>query len=88
MLLSPLHDHVLIKRIRVLIKRIEEQETLKGGIITPGTARESQEDEVLAAGAVKKFENGFCRLVTLRKAIGYFSENTRERKSKSRIKNT
>ena len=34
MLPSPLHDRVLIKRIRVLMKRLEEQETVKGEIIT------------------------------------------------------
>src|SRR5436190_22870275 len=52
MLLRPLHD-------RVLIKRIEEQETLKGGIIIPDTAKEkSQEGEVVAFGAGKRLENG------------------------------
>ena len=89
MLPSPLHDRVLIKRICVLIKRIEEQETVKGEIITPGTAKgKSQEDEVVVGGAVKILGNGFSGLVELRKAIGYFSKNIRERKSKSRIKNT
>ena len=48
----PLHD-------RVLIKRIEEQETVKGGIIIPDTAKEkSQEGEVVAVGAGKTLENG------------------------------
>ena len=52
MLIRPLHD-------RVLIKRIEEQETLKGGIIIPDTAKEkSQEGEVVALGAGKMLENG------------------------------
>ncbi len=42
---TPLHD-------RVLIKRIEEKETVKGGIIIPDTAKEKpQEGEVIAAGA-------------------------------------
>ncbi len=31
----PLHD-------RILIRRIEEQETVKGGIIIPDTAKESR----------------------------------------------
>jgi len=53
MLIRPLHD-------RVLIKRIDEQETVKGGIIIPDTAKEkSQEGEVVAAGAGKMLENGF-----------------------------
>jgi chaperonin GroES len=52
MSLKPLHD-------RVLIKRIEEQETVKGGIIIPDTAKEkSQEGEVVAFGAGKILDNG------------------------------
>ncbi len=47
MTVRPLHD-------RVLIKRIEEQETVKGGIIIPDTAKEkSQEGEVIAVGTGK-----------------------------------
>ena len=50
--LRPLHD-------RVLIRRIEETETVKGGIIIPDTAKEkSQEGEVIAAGNGKLLENG------------------------------
>ncbi len=42
---TPLHD-------RVLVKRIEEKETAKGGIIIPDTAKEKpQEGEVIAVGA-------------------------------------
>ena len=52
MLIRPLRD-------RVLIKRIEEQETLKGGIIIPDTAKEkSQEGEVVALGRGRILENG------------------------------
>ena len=52
MLLRPLHD-------RVLIKRIDEQETVKGGIIIPDTAKEkSTEGEVVALGAGKVLEDG------------------------------
>jgi chaperonin GroES len=44
---TPLHD-------RVVIKRIEEKETVKGGIIIPDTAKEKpQEGEVIAVGAGK-----------------------------------
>ena len=44
---TPLHD-------RVLVKRIEEKETVKGGIIIPDTAKEKpQEGEVIAVGAGK-----------------------------------
>ncbi len=42
--LTPLHD-------RVIVKRIEEKETVKGGIIIPDTAKEKpQEGEVVAVG--------------------------------------
>ena len=48
----PLHD-------RILIKRIEEKETVKGGIIIPDTAKEKpQEGEVIAVGNGKKTEEG------------------------------
>ena len=44
---TPLHD-------RVIIKRIEEKESVKGGIIIPDTAKEKpQEGEVIAVGAGK-----------------------------------
>jgi chaperonin GroES len=50
--LRPLHD-------RILIKRIEEKETVKGGIIIPDTAKEKpQEGEVVAVGHGKKNEEG------------------------------
>ena len=48
----PLHD-------RLLVRRIEEKETAKGGIIIPDTAKEKpQRGEVLAAGNGKILENG------------------------------
>jgi len=48
----PLHD-------RILIKRIEEKETAKGGIIIPDTAKEKpQEGEAVAVGHGKKNEEG------------------------------
>ena len=44
---TPLHD-------RVLVRRLEEKEIAKGGIIIPDTAKEkSQEGEVMAVGAGK-----------------------------------
>jgi chaperonin GroES len=52
MKIRPLHD-------RLLIRRIEEKETAKGGIIIPDTAKEKpQEGEVLAVGTGKILENG------------------------------
>ena len=44
---------------RVLLKRIEEDEQVRGGIIIPDSAKEkSQEAEVVALGTGKKDENG------------------------------
>jgi chaperonin GroES len=52
MKVRPLHD-------RILIKRIEEKESIKGGIIIPDTAKEKpQEGEVIAVGHGKKTEEG------------------------------
>jgi chaperonin GroES len=48
----PLHD-------RLLVRRIEENETAKGGIIIPDTAKEKpQKGEVLAVGNGKILDNG------------------------------
>jgi chaperonin GroES len=44
---TPLHD-------RILVRRLEKEETAKGGIIIPDTAKEKpQEGEVMAVGAGK-----------------------------------
>ena len=50
--IRPLHD-------RVLVKRIEEQEQVRGGIIIPDTAKEKpQEAEVVAVGPGKVGDDG------------------------------
>ncbi|MFN7996526.1 MAG: co-chaperone GroES [Bryobacteraceae bacterium] len=50
--LRPLHD-------RVVVKRLEEGESRKGGIIIPDTAKEKpQHAEVKAVGSGKLLENG------------------------------
>ena len=52
MKVRPLHD-------RLLVRRIEEKETAKGGIIIPDTAKEKpQEGKVLAVGNGKILDNG------------------------------
>jgi chaperonin GroES len=52
MKVRPLND-------RILIRRIEEKETVKGGIIIPDTAKEKpQEGVVEAVGNGKILENG------------------------------
>ncbi len=50
--LTPLHD-------RILVRRVEEQESVRGGIIIPDTAKEKpQEGEVIAVGKGKSNEDG------------------------------
>src|SRR5262249_47574209 len=50
--LRPLHD-------RVIVKRVEEKEQMRGGIIIPDTAKEKpQEGEVVAVGQGKVLDNG------------------------------
>jgi chaperonin GroES len=46
--LTPLHD-------RVIVKRIEDKETVRGGIIIPDSAKEKpMEGEVIAVGSGKR----------------------------------
>lgn len=52
MRIKPLHD-------RVIVKRIEEEETTKGGIIIPDTAKEKpSEGVIVAVGNGKLSEDG------------------------------
>jgi len=52
MQVRPLHD-------RVLVKRIEEKEVVKGGIIIPDTAKEKpMEGEIVAVGDGKILDDG------------------------------
>jgi chaperonin GroES len=52
MKITPLHD-------RIVVKRIEEPEVRKGGIIIPDTAKEKpQQGEVIAVGKGKWLEDG------------------------------
>ncbi len=67
----PLHD-------RVLLKRWEEKETVKGGIIIPDTAKEKpQEAEVIAVGKGRVSEDGKVIPLEVKKGdkvlIGKFS---------------
>ena len=60
--IRPLHD-------RVLVKRLDEQEQMRGGIIIPDTAKEKpQEGEVLAVGGGTRDETG--KLVPLDVQVG------------------
>ncbi len=50
--IRPLYD-------RIVVKRIEEQETTRNGLIIPDSAKEKpQEGEVMAVGRGKRLEDG------------------------------
>ena len=50
--LRPLHD-------RILVRRLEEKESMRGGIIIPDTAKEKpQQAEVVAVGNGKLLDDG------------------------------
>lgn len=52
MKIKPLHD-------RVLVKRIDEEEEVRGTIVIPDTAKEKpQEGEIVAVGDGKVLDNG------------------------------
>ncbi|MBV6430398.1 MAG: 10 kDa chaperonin 1 [Bryobacteraceae bacterium] len=60
--IRPLYD-------RIVVKRIEEKETMQGGIIIPDTAKEKpQEGEVVAVGKGKRQEDG--KLIALDLSVG------------------
>ena len=61
MKIRPLQD-------RILVKRIEEEETTKGGIIIPDTAKEkTQEAKVIAVGKGKVGEDGKVQPLDVKK---------------------
>ncbi len=61
MKIRPLQD-------RILVERIDEEETSKGGIIVPDTAKEkSQEGKVVAVGKGKVLENGKIQKLDVKK---------------------
>ena len=50
--IRPLYD-------RIVVKRIEQQESMQGGLYIPDTAKEKpQEGEIIAAGKGKRLEDG------------------------------
>ena len=52
MKIRPLYD-------RIVVKRVEQQEQMQGGLYIPDTAKEKpQEGEVVAVGKGKRLENG------------------------------
>jgi chaperonin GroES len=60
MKLNPLYD-------QLLIERVEEEATTKGGIIIPDAAKEKpQQGRVIAAGRGKLMEDGRLRALTVK----------------------
>jgi chaperonin GroES len=60
--IRPLHD-------RVVVKRIEDTETMRGGLYIPDSAKEKpQEGEVVAVGKGKRTDDG--KLLTLDVQVG------------------
>jgi len=49
--LTPLHD-------RVVIRRVEEADTVRGGIIIPDTAKEKPQEGVVVAAGTGRYEKG------------------------------
>ena len=61
MSIRPLHD-------RVLVKRVKEEEKTKGGIIIPDTAKEKPiEAKVVAVGNGRVLDNGEVRPLAVKK---------------------
>jgi chaperonin GroES len=59
MKIRPLHD-------RVLVKRVEEEQVSRGGIIIPDTAKEKpMKGQVVAVGSGKLLKNGDVRGLTV-----------------------
>ena len=62
MQIRPLYD-------RLVVRRIEQKETIQSGIIIPDTAKEKpQEGEVVAVGKGKRLEDG--KVIALDVAVG------------------
>lgn len=61
MAIRPLHD-------RVIVKRIDEEQKTKGGIIIPDTAKEKPfEGEIIAVGNGRTLEDGTLRPLAVKK---------------------
>ena len=59
MKITPLHD-------RVLVKRVEEEQVSRGGIIIPDTAKEKPiKGRVVAVGAGRRLDSGDVRSLTV-----------------------
>jgi chaperonin GroES len=60
MKIRPLHD-------RVIVKRVEEEQVSRGGIIIPDTAKEKPiKGKVIAAGPGRRLDNGEVRALSVK----------------------
>ena len=74
MKIKPLRD-------RVIVRRLEEEEKTKGGIIIPDSAKEKpQEGEVVAVGSGKMLDDGKVVPWKSKKVIVFSLENIPEPK--------
>ena len=74
---------------RMLVKRLEEQETKKGGIIIPDTAKEKpQEGEVIAVGPGKVTDDGKLQPMGVKVGDKVLFGSTRGARSNWSTKNT
>jgi len=52
---------------RILVRRVQEEEKTKGGIIIPDTAKEKPiEGKIVAVGSGKVLENGKVRVIDVK----------------------
>ena len=80
--LTPLHD-------RVVVRRIEEGETIRGGIIIPDSAKEKpQEGEVISVGKGKSNDEGKVFPLDVKAGDTFCSASIPERRSRSMAKNS
>ena len=78
--LTPLHD-------RIVVRRVEEAETTRGGIIIPDSAKEKpQEGEVISVGKGKTTMKGKSSLWMSRPATASCSASIPAPKSRSTAK--
>jgi len=82
MKIRPLQD-------RVIVKRLEEEEKTKGGIIIPDSAKEKpQEGKVIAVGKGKTTEDGKVIPLDVKVGTRFCLGSIQVRKSRLKVKNT
>jgi hypothetical protein len=80
--IRPLYD-------RIVVKRIDEQETTRNGIVIPDSAQEKpQQGEVLAVGNGKRLEDDAIVALDVKSATGSCSESTPAARPSSPVPST